>query len=171
MPEHTLVYGFGNIGRQDDGLGVLLAGELAALAPAGVAVDTNYQLNVEDALAIAPYRRVFFLDASLVLEGACALTTLAPANRIAFSTHAMTPAAVLAFADQLYGARPDAWLLQIRGYAWEFGAAPTPRALGNLALARDLLLQGLDAPEQRASGRPSAATAGWRETRNCTKFN
>ena len=47
-------------GRQDDGLGPALVELLEAAALEGVALDANYQLNVEDALACSQHDSVIF---------------------------------------------------------------------------------------------------------------
>jgi len=64
----TLVYGYGNPGRQDDALGILLAERVErwlTMHPVeGVVTDSNYQLNIEDAATIAAFDRVIFADAS-----------------------------------------------------------------------------------------------------------
>lgn len=138
-----LIYGYGNPGRQDDGLGVALVEELEAWAQAeglaGLVFDTNYQLNAEDALAVAESRTVVFIDAAQAGKAPFEFRPLAPQNEIAFSTHAMAPEAVLALADELYGARPPAWLLAIRGEAWEPNEPPTAAAQSHRTAARDFL--------------------------------
>ena len=144
IPSHPiLIYSCGNPGRQDDGLGPALVAELEAWAPAeglsGVVFDSNYQLNVEDALAVAESRAVVFVDASKEGQAPFEFRPLAPQKEISFSTHAMPPESVLALADELYGARPPAWILAIRGEAWEPNEPPTAAALSHLAAARDFL--------------------------------
>ena len=63
-----LIIGYGNPGRQDDGLGVLLVDELFSWASNSqldfVYTDSNYQLNLEDAATIADFELVVFADAS-----------------------------------------------------------------------------------------------------------
>ncbi len=67
-PPKILVYGYGNPGRQDDGLGIELAEEIdrwcSESGITNVQTDTNYQLNLEDAAGIAQYDVVIFADAS-----------------------------------------------------------------------------------------------------------
>ena len=134
-----LIYGYGNPGRQDDGLGVALVEQLEiwakAAGMAGLVFDSNYQLNAEDALAVAESRIVVFIDAAKEGTAPFEFRELAPKNEIAFSTHAMSPESVLALAAELYAARPQAWMLAIRGYEWEPNGTPTPAALANLAAA------------------------------------
>ena len=69
-----LIYGIGNPGRQDDGLGTLLVEEIQHAAIPGASIpgihhefsfDANYQLNIEDAEAISRHDIVVFADASL----------------------------------------------------------------------------------------------------------
>lgn len=138
-----LVYGYGNPGRQDDGLGIALVEQLEAWAKAagipGLVFDSNYQLNAEDALAVAESRAVVFIDAAKKGAGPFEFRALAPQNEIAFSTHAMSPECVLALAAELYAARTPAWMLAIRGFEWEPAEAPTPAGLANLAAARGFL--------------------------------
>jgi hydrogenase maturation protease len=138
-----LIYGYGNPGRQDDGLGVALVEQLEAWAQAesivGLVFDTNYQLNAEDALGVAGSRAVVFVDAAREGTEPFAFHPLEPRGEISFSTHAMSPESVLALAAELYGARPPAWILAIRGHAWEPNEPPTAAALANLAAACEFL--------------------------------
>ncbi len=140
IPRPLLIYGYGNPGRQDDGIGVALVEELEAWAKAeglpGLAFDTNYQLNAEDALAVAGARAVLFVDAAREGPEPFEFKRLTPRGEIAFSTHAMSPESVLALAAELYDARPPAWILAIRGYSWEPSETPTEAARSNLAAAR-----------------------------------
>ena len=150
IPKPILIYGFGNPGRQDDGLGPALVERLEAWAKAekisGVAFDSNYQLNAEDALAVAESRAIVFVDAVEEGKAPFAFRELAPQKEISFSTHAMSPESVLALADELYGARPPAWLLAIRGEAWEPNGPPTAAALSHLDAAREFLQGWLRKP-------------------------
>jgi len=50
-------------------------------------------------------------------------------------SHALGPAAVLAVTAGLYGKRPEARLLAIRGHDFSVGEGLTRRAEGDLALA------------------------------------
>jgi hydrogenase maturation protease len=147
-----LLYGYGNPGRQDDGLGVALVEQIEVWAAEkhipGLAFDSNYQLNVEDALAVAGARAVVFVDATGEGMAPFAFRRLAPQAEIAFSTHAMAPEGVLALAAELYGENPPAWLLAIRGYKWEPNAGLTEAALSNLAAARTFLQNWLQLPRR-----------------------
>jgi hydrogenase maturation protease len=134
-----LVYGYGNPGRQDDGLGPRLCSELETwVSDVGlddVTFDSNYQLNAEDALTISEFDTVIFSDATRLGEDSFEFKRIEPANRIAFSTHAMNPETVLALCEELYGRRPSAWILSIKGAGWEPNAPMSTEAEKNLAFA------------------------------------
>jgi hydrogenase maturation protease len=138
-----LVYGYGNPGRQDDGLGPALVTELevwlAAHPDRRITLDSNYQLNAEDALAVSGHDVVIFVDATQAGEAPYEFRSLVPEKTIAFSTHAMAPATVLALCEELYDKRPDAWILTIRGHSWELNASLTPEASANLAAASEFI--------------------------------
>jgi hydrogenase maturation protease len=136
----TLVIGIGNPGRGDDGLGPALVELLEAARLDGVALDSNYQLNVEDALACSEHDTVIFVDASETCEAPFAFAELEPAREIVFTTHELSPAAVLALSEELYGKRPLASTLAIRGYVWDIGEGLSPRAEINLSAALAFLL-------------------------------
>jgi len=116
---HVLVLGFGNPGRQDDGLGPAFAESVAGLKLPGVEADANYQLLVEDAEAVSRHEVVVFADADASGPGPFSFAGLAPKAELGFTSHHLGPAAVLALAEDLFGARPRAYLLGIRGYEFE----------------------------------------------------
>lgn len=134
-----LVLGIGNPGRGDDGLGPELVDRIERAAISGVDTDANYQLNVEDALACSAHDLVVFVDASNDGPDPYSFTEIAPAREIAFTTHELAPASVLALCEDLYGLRPEARLLTVRGREWEIAEGLSPRAARNLAEAETFL--------------------------------
>ncbi len=146
-----LVYGYGNPGRQDDGLGIRLSEDLENWAHekgiANVSFDTNYQLNAEDALEVSGNDVVIFADAAKNEDETFTFNPLKPARKIAFTTHAMNPETVLALCDELYKKRPKAYMLSINGFKWEVAGKMTPGAERNLSLAEEFLKQKLLNPE------------------------
>lgn len=143
MTSSILVYGFGNIGRQDDGLGVLCAERLEKELGDAVNVEVNFQLNAEDALTVSEHSLVVFVDASTATDEAYAMEELKPDEAIAFSTHAMSPQAILSFSQEMYKSLPEAHLLHIKGYEWEFGLPLTSQAEKNLVDATSYIKQWL----------------------------
>jgi hydrogenase maturation protease len=121
----TLIYGYGNVGRKDDGLGVLLAQQLEDwIATQGikhVAVETNYQLNIEDAEIISHYDTVFFVDASLETEKDIYLEQVTANDaKIEFSMHAISPAYVLQLCINMFAKHPEVFALHVKGFDWDF---------------------------------------------------
>jgi len=136
-----LVIGYGNPGRLDDGLGPAFAARVGALAIPDVTAEADYQLNVEEAAAVAQSEVVVFADASADAEEPFTLRPLeAEHGGLGFSSHSVSPAALLGLAQSLFGASPRAYVLAIRGYAYDaFGEGLSPRAQANLDAALDYL--------------------------------
>jgi hydrogenase maturation protease len=135
----VLVLGYGNPGRQDDGLGPALASSVDELGWAGITAFDNYQLNIEDAIEVAAHDVVWFVDASKQGPAPYEVHTLAPALTVEFTSHLVRPEAILAIASQCYGGTPQAFLLAIRGYEFAFLESLTPQAAANLRAALDML--------------------------------
>lgn len=133
----TLVIGFGNPGRLDDGLGPALTAKLELAPLAGVETDAQYQLCVEDAERISRFERVVFADADTACTAPFSFRRLLPApTGIGFSSHAVEPDEVLTLARDLFGAEPKAYMLGIRGYEFNaFGEKLSPKAKENLEKA------------------------------------
>lgn len=132
-----LLIGYGNPGRLDDGLGPAFATAVEALGLPGVAVEADYQLSVEDAAELAGPRVVVFADADATGPEPFSVRRIQPgAVTLSFSSHSVEPGAVLALARQLFGAEPEAWLLGIRGCAFDaFGEQLSEGAKANLDAA------------------------------------
>jgi len=133
-----LVLGYGNPGRQDDGLGPAVAAWFDGLGWPNVTAYDNYQLNIEDAVDVAAHEIVWFVDASKA-GPPFAVQDLAPASIIEFTSHIVRPEAILAIAYQYYGRKPQAFLLAIRGYEFEFVEELTAGATDNLRVALAML--------------------------------
>jgi hydrogenase maturation protease len=125
------IYGFGNPGRQDDGLGPAIIDKLEQEKIAGIITDSNYQLNIEDAHNISESDVVIFVDASTDAEEPFTFKRIEPANEITFTTHSMSPESVLALAKDIYDKDIEAYVMAIRGYGWEFNEPFTPKAAQN----------------------------------------
>lgn len=132
-----LLIGYGNPGRLDDGLGPAFAEAVEALGLPGVAVEADYQLTVEDAAELAGHRVVVFADADATGPAPFSVRRIEPgAATLSFSSHSVEPRGVVALARQLFGAEPEAWLLGIRGYAFDaFGETLSEGAKANLEAA------------------------------------
>ncbi len=140
MTENSIiVYGFGNPGRQDDGLGPNFIARLESLQVPGIITDSNYQLNVEDALEISAFKVAVFVDASVNVEEPFSFYEIEPSSEITFTTHSMSPQSVLALCKDLYKSEVKAYILEIRGYGWEFQEGLTLEAEKNCEKALNFL--------------------------------
>ena len=150
----TLILGWGNPGRLDDGLGPAAADAVAQLRSPGVVADSDYQLTVEDAAEVARYPRVVFVDADPSGAPPFRWQRLhASARGPGFSTHGVTPGAVLSLSRDLFGAEPEAWLLGIRGYEFDrFGEGLSERARENLSRAVSFLRSAIESGEFPGDG-------------------
>jgi hypothetical protein len=99
----------------------------------------NYQLNIEDAMDVAAHDVVWFVDAAKEGPAPYAVSEVSPSSTVEFTSHIVRPEAVLAIARQCYGGAPQAFLLAIRGYGFEFVEALTPGAADNLRAALAML--------------------------------
>lgn len=141
-----LVIGYGNPGRQDDGLGPRAAEAVELARIPCVEVLSDYQLNVEHAADVSRHEVVVFIDAAAAGATPFFLRRLLPRACGAFSTHTMRPESVLALAQDTFGWSGRAFLLGIRGYAFgDFGEDLSTQAADNLEQACALLLAGLRA--------------------------
>ncbi len=143
--KRVLLIGYGNPGRRDDGLGPALAAELEAQLLPGLAVDSDYQLTVEDSHTVAEHDLVIFADAALEGREPFYFRPLAarldgPAGGL--SSHGVEAEEVLALAGQLFDVRPEAYVLGIRGYEFNrFEEGLSERGQANLEAARDFLIR------------------------------
>lgn len=135
MSKKIYVYGYGNPGRQDDGIGPCLADRVAALCMADVTADSNYQLNVEDVVDISAADLVFFVDASAEGDEPFEFSKLEPASEIRFTTHTISPESLIALCKEIYDKDVPAYLLAVRGYSWDFDCRMTPEATLNMEQA------------------------------------
>ena len=122
-----LVLGYGNPGRQDDGLGPAAATLIDKLGWPGVTAFDNYQLNIENALDVAEHDIVWFVDAAKTGASPYAVRQLAPSSTFDFTSHLVRPETILAMAEHYFGRSPEAFILAIRGYEFEFIEALTPK--------------------------------------------
>ena len=132
----TLIYGYGNLGRQDDGLGILLSEKLQAWVSeqglVGFEFESNYQLNIEDAEAIANKDLVIFADASEEeIEDFC-LSVVDGKRELSFTTHAASPGYIVKLCNDLFNKQPVVLLVHLKGYEWAFREGLSERAKDNL---------------------------------------
>lgn len=136
MTAPILIFGWGNPSRGDDALGPLFVERIGALGLPGVECLTDFQLQVEHALDLQGRARILFVDAGVDAAAPYSQRRLSPARDASFSTHAMTPEAVMqVYVDLHDEAPPPCTLLAIRGERFELGEALSPAAAAHLEAA------------------------------------
>ena len=119
----TLILGYGNCSRRDDGVGWFIVERLAASAPRNVEFLTAHQLEVDHAEVVSRFHNVMFVDAAVPQSPKPITETVV---RPMFQSHAvahyLTPSDVISLSDSLYGQVPRAILFSIRGCDFGFGA-------------------------------------------------
>jgi hydrogenase maturation protease len=136
MTAPIMVFGWGNPSRGDDALGPLFIDRLAALALPGVECLTDFQLQVEHALDCQDRRRILFVDASVDAAAPFSAAPIGPIQDASFTSHAMSPQAVLqVYADLHDSQPPPTWLLAIRAERFELGEALSANAAAHLEAA------------------------------------
>ncbi|MGB0694891.1 MAG: hydrogenase maturation protease [Rhodospirillaceae bacterium] len=138
-----LIYGIGNVGRQDDGLGWAFIEwlEESTVCPQAETVQ-HYQLQLEDADLIRSKRRVLFVDATKAPEvDSVHLEAVFPRMDSSFTSHALSIPTIMATCQTCFGTVPEVQLLTIKGYEWELKLGLTEDAKRNLAQAIQLFQQ------------------------------
>jgi len=144
----NLLFAIGNNARQDDGLGWALGEAWEKSGGFEGEIHFRYQLEVEDSELISHAEQVIFVDAFKgELPSGFQWEKIAPTAEFEFTTHALSPQAVLFFCAQLYGKNPQAYCLLIGGEAWELGEGLTEYGASNLLLAIEFLKEKLGSTE------------------------
>jgi hydrogenase maturation protease len=131
-----LIFTWGNPSRGDDALGPAMYGLLQRAGLEGIDVLTDFQLQIEHAIDLEGRKRVLFVDASTSANAPFQLTRLQPEQDASYTTHAMSPQALLAVYHQVFdGTPPPSWLLSIRGYEFGLGLPLSSSAEINLQAA------------------------------------
>ena len=140
-----LVIGVGNPSRGDDAVGPLAVERLETLNLPDLELLTDFQLQVEYLLDMTDRDLVVFVDATVdpqVRE--FAFFPIRPELDNSFSSHELSPQAVLAAFERHYRAPPPpSYVLAIRGHSFELGADLSPAAAAGLTAALAHLVQRL----------------------------
>jgi hydrogenase maturation protease len=137
---NTLVIGYGNSLRGDDGAGILVAELLMErIHDPEIEILGQHQLTPELMEPISRASRVIFIDAAVSgRPGKVHRIPLRPAPVCSRFTHQATPESLLAGAQALYGHTPEATLYTIPGRCFETGQelSPAVRRAVNELVAR-----------------------------------
>lgn len=129
-----LIYGIGNVGRQDDGLGWAFVDWLQEQGRCSNAeFVSNYQLVLEDSDLISTKQRVLFVDATKDTSvTSFTLGQAAPKMDVSFTSHAISIPALMATCLVAFRRLPVVHVLAIRGFEFELEMGLTATAQQNL---------------------------------------
>jgi len=139
----SLIYGIGNVGRQDDGLGWAFIDwlEEESICPKAELMR-HYQLHLEDADLISYKKQILFVDATKAPDvESFQLEKMEAKMDFSFSSHAISISSIMATCRQCFDKVPDVQLLTIKGYEWELQLGLTEKAKQNLLSATDFFRQ------------------------------
>lgn len=138
----TLVIGYGNPSRRDDGVGLAVVNGLRqrlglpplaegddGFADLGRSLDTLalQQLTPELAETVAVYDRLILVDAHVgTYPELIQRVPLRPQAEPSLVSHHLKPNHLLALTVQLFGRAPMAELISIRGFDFDFGSELSP---------------------------------------------
>ena len=139
----TLVIGYGNPDRQDDGVALQTLIRLAqnlgrpipgqpeeGFIPMGINPDFWFDLQLlpEMVQTVAGYERICFIDAHTgQVPEEIQVTPLAGFYQPSVLTHHMTPATFLSLCQAVNNKTPEAILVSVRGYHFGFGRLLSPQ--------------------------------------------
>ncbi len=148
MLKPILVFGYGNLSRGDDALGPLLLDHIERSSKHvldSVEILSDFQLQIEHALDLENRLLVLFVDASVSCQQAFDFAELEAAKDKSYTTHAMSPAAVLAVYQSIKKQTPPpCFLLSIKGEQFELGEGLSANAQHHLTQASQFAEQLLN---------------------------
>jgi len=131
-----LILGYGNPGRGDDALGPDLVEFIHAQGFGDIESQHDMQLQVEYVTDLAERELILFVDADASCVAPFQFSEISAEKDDSYTSHAMTPHAVLHAYRQVFGIdAPPAFLLRIRGYRFELGESLSIEASVNLDAA------------------------------------
>ena len=134
--KEVIIFGIGNNGRQDDGLGWMFLDFLDE-QNTNIDIEYRYQLQIEDAELISNYDTVIFIDATKeATEEGFYLKPCHPSEKYSFSTHALKPETILYLSHKLYNHTPKTSIFGIQGYNWELKIGLSENGNRNLNKAK-----------------------------------
>ena len=137
MTTPILIFAIGNESRGDDALAPLLLRSLENRAAGQVELIEDYQLQVEHVTDLVGRSAVLFVDADVSCAEPFQFSEIVAAKDSSYTSHVMTPFALLHTYRQVYGTdAPPAYLLRIRGYDFELGNPLSEAASANLEQAQ-----------------------------------
>jgi len=143
----TLIIGYGNALRRDDGVGLKVATEAEKLGFSGTRSLSLHQLTPELAATIAEVERVIFVDAGINCD-TVQLQAIQPEEATGSQMgHFCDARSLLALSQILYHYAPQAWLITIPAVDFDFGEQFSSLAENGVAHALQIIEKLLSVPE------------------------
>ena len=153
----TIVIGYGNIDRADDGAAYEIINSLrthfgqkkledddTGMDDLGAEPDSVFlsQLVPEIMETLTGYDRIIFVDAHVGDElDELSCVRVMPEYVSSSFTHHMMPASLLAFLHTLYRHEPECHLVSVRGYDFDFKRSLSPKVSANIKPAVEKIIQ------------------------------
>ncbi|MGY6275886.1 hydrogenase maturation protease [Methylomonas sp. MgM2] len=146
MTKPILVFGYGNPSRGDDAVGPLLLEYLEQRTDLGrVELQTDFQLQVEHILDLQDRKLAIFVDASVAEDRAFTFKRINPRHDNSYTSHAMSPAALLHVFESVTGQTPPpSFLLSIKADSFDLGDGLSSGTAENLHLACEFICDVLN---------------------------
>ena len=141
-----VILAVGNPSRGDDALGPRFLEQLGHWPD--VELITDFQLQIEHAVDLEDRTLTLFVDASMSCPAPYQFTRLQPIQDASYTSHALSPAAVLHVYQQInHALPPPAFQLAIRGESFELGEPMSVAAEAHLVAALEFAGQLLATPD------------------------
>jgi len=162
----TLIFGYGNLDREDDGVAWHVLARIArhyhrpvpndqedelvvdTFEPTGENPDLMFRLQLMPEMAdeLAAFERVCFIDAH---TGAVPLEVNIQEVTARFQnsplTHHLTPQSLVEIMNRLYDARPQCLLVSVRGYSFQFSRKLSERTNELADMAAEEIIKWIEA--------------------------
>jgi len=143
----VLIFSYGNPSRGDDAIGPYVHEYLLAHPITGIEVQTDFQLQIEHSEDLLGRDAVIFVDASMACESPYEFYPIQPEQDVSYTTHAMSPQAILSvFTQANHQQPPTAYMLSVRGYQFDLGQPLSSKAQSNASQAIDYLIDITNRP-------------------------
>ena len=144
-PRPVLLFGYGNPGRGDDALGPLLVEAIEKKGYTQVECLSDMQLQIEHVTDLAQRTQIVFVDADTSCDDSYEYSSINAEKDESYSSHSMTPSALLYAYRTVYGEEASAtFLLRIRGYNFALGSPLSKQAETNLDSAQGFISRLLE---------------------------
>jgi hydrogenase maturation protease len=139
-----LLIGYGNPGRQDDGIGVFVANEIEKAGITGLTIETDYQLNIEYVPAVADADLAIFVDADTSAREPFEFRKIEPSDKITFTTHSIKPEGLLALSHDMFGHLTDSYMIGVKGYEFEIAEGLSEKVVENASKAISFIMEFIE---------------------------